>query len=80
MITYTVKKLKPKNTETMKILIVNSETAKSIWEDLGNIPVNDDGEIQEEFLGFQEGTDREDIWHWIEDTFNVSVVDLMGLS
>lgn len=37
-------------------------------------------EIEEEWHGFSVGTFREDIWHWFEETFNVSVAeDLMGL-
>lgn len=54
--------------------------AKPLWELLGYIPVDDYGNIQEEFLGFEIGTNREDIWHWFEDTFHLSVGDdLMGM-
>ena len=57
---------------------MNSElTAKEIWEKLGDIPVNDNGEIEEPFLEFEVGTDREDIWHWIEEEYDVRVYDLM---
>jgi len=37
------------------------------WEALGNLPVDDDGKIEQSFLHFPAGTDREDIWHWFED-------------
>lgn len=50
---------------------------RAIWEDLGQTPVNDDGQIEEIFGGFPAGTDREEIWHWIEATFDVSVHELM---
>ena len=61
------------------------EVAKGIWQELGDIPVNEDGEIEEEWntgmQWFSEGTDREEIWHWFEDFFNLSVAkDLMGLN
>jgi len=62
------------------------EVAKGIWQELGDVPVNEDGEIEEDWntgIGkfFFEGTDREDIWHWFEDFFNLSVAkDLMGLA
>ena len=37
-------------------------------------------ELEMEWHGFLIGTHREDIWHWFEETFNVSVAeDLMGL-
>lgn len=39
-----------------------------LWRLLGDIPVNDDGFIEESFLGFPVGTHREDIWHWFEDS------------
>lgn len=52
-----------------------TKQVQTIWEDLGNIPINDDGIIEEDFGGFPAGTDREDIWHWIEATFNISVHD-----
>lgn len=58
------------------------EEAKKLWEKLGDIPVDErEGQyIDEEFLDFPIGTDREDIWHWFESEFNVSVaVDLMNL-
>lgn len=36
--------------------------------------------IEAEWHGFAVGTYREDIWHWFEETFDVSVAeDLMGL-
>ena len=44
------------------------QTAKALWQELGNIPIN------------EEGTDRYDIWHWLEDKFDISIAkDLMGL-
>jgi len=52
--------------------------AKELWSQLGDIPVNDDGEIETPFLNFEAGTDREEIWHWFEETFDLSVAeDLM---
>ena len=54
-------------------------TVEDLWEKLGNIPVDDYGITDLQFLNFPPGTDREDIWHWFEDTFNVSVAKLMHL-
>lgn len=51
--------------------------AKDLWEKLGDIPVDVDGEIEEPFLDFEVGTDREEIWHWFEEKFNIRVYDLM---
>lgn len=53
------------------------DNIKSLWKSLGNVCVDEDGNIEENFLHFQIGTDREEIWDWFEETFNIRVVDLM---
>lgn len=54
------------------------QEAKSLWAEFGDIPVNEDGDIEEAFLDFPVGTDQLEIWHWFEDEFNLSVAeDLM---
>lgn len=51
-----------------------------LWKTLGDTPVNDDGDIEEAWHIFPVGTNREDIWQWFEEKFNLSVVkDLMRL-
>tara|TARA_R100001530_G_C4173008_1_gene117222 strand:+ start:107 stop:313 length:207 start_codon:yes stop_codon:yes gene_type:complete len=56
---------------------------KRLWAVLGNIPVNEDDEIEEAFVTddgyiFDVGTEKFDIWHWFEDRFDISVAyDLM---
>ena len=64
----------------------NLETAKKIWSDLGDIPVDEDDNLDVDFhikecgTTFEKGTDVTEIWHWFEDTFNISVAkDLMNL-
>ena len=47
--------------------------ALDIWQKLRDIPINDEDEIEEDFMHFPSETDRFEIWHWIEDTYNVSV-------
>lgn len=54
--------------------------AEEYWERLGNVLVNEDDEIEEEFDGYPPGTNKLEIWFDIEERFNVSVAkDLMGL-
>lgn len=56
------------------------QTAKALWEQLGNIPINEDEELDEDFMDFEKGTDRYEVWHWFEDKFDISIAkDLMGL-
>ena len=51
---------------------------ETFWNELGDIPVDDDGIIQESFLWWPKGTDREDIWHWFDEKYPGGVVTLLG--
>lgn len=52
---------------------------KDLWEEFGEVPMNPDTEeIEEPWKQFLPGTHREDIWHWFEEQFNISVAKLMG--
>ncbi len=58
------------------------EIAEALWSELGDIPINEDEELEEDFnpIGhyFGAGTDRYDVWQWFENYFNLSVAkDLM---
>ncbi len=56
----------------------NLKAVKVLWCKLSDIPINTNEEIEENFQHFNIGTHREEIWHWFEQTFNVSVAkDLM---
>ena len=60
-------------------LIYPAETLERFWAELGDIPVDNDGIIQESFLWWSKGTDREDIWHWFDEKYSGGVAKLMGL-
>lgn len=53
------------------------KTATILWEKLGDIPIDTDEQIKEEFLHFPVGTHRETIWHWFEEQFDLSINELM---
>lgn len=42
-------------------------TLNELWDKLGDIPVNNDDEIEEDFLGFPAGTSKFDVWHWFDE-------------
>ena len=48
-----------------------------LWDTLGDIPTDQDECIELPFLHFPIGTDLFTIWHWIEETYNVYVYDLL---
>lgn len=50
---------------------------EKLWEFFGGIPVNDNDEIEEEFLGFPEGVHKEDVWHWFDEKYPAGVCRLM---
>lgn len=54
------------------------KSAEELWNEFGDVPMNPETEcIEECWYGFSAGTHREDIWHWFEETFHVSVHNLM---
>lgn len=59
-------------------ILVSPESLETFWNELSDIPVDDYGIIQESFLWWPEGTDREDIWHWFDEKYPDGVVKLMG--
>jgi hypothetical protein len=57
------------------------EKAKALWGLFGDIPIDNMDCIESPFENFPVGTDRFEIFHWFEETFNLSVAkDLMKLS
>lgn len=61
------------------VVFKTSEILEKYWAELGDISVDDDGIIQESFLWWPKGTDREDIWHWFDEKYSGGVAKLMGL-
>ena len=56
----------------------NLEIARYLWDEFGEVPIDDNDKITCEWRSFKKGTNRFDIWHWLEDFFDVSVEkDLM---
>ena len=42
-------------------------TLKELWERFSKVPVNNDDEIEENFLLFEAGTSKFDVWHWFDE-------------
>jgi len=54
------------------------QAAKKLWEELGDVPVDEDDDLEEDWKHFPAGTNKFEVWQWFEDKFNVSVAkDLM---
>lgn len=42
-----------------------------VWEALGDVPIDENENIESVFLQFEIGTGKYDIWHWIEEKYNI---------
>ena len=40
---------------------------QELWNELSDIPVNENDEIEEDFPDFPSGTDKFDVWHWFDE-------------
>ncbi len=55
------------------------EELKKLWEEFGNIPVNEDDEIEEYFHIFPVGTPKLDVWLWFDGELPNGIVQDFGL-
>lgn len=46
---------------------VRLATLPELWKKFGDIPINNDDEIEEDFLSFPAGTSRFEVWHWFDE-------------
>ena len=59
---------------------LRDDDAESLWHEFGDVPMDPETEcIEQDWHGFKAGTHREDIWHWFEEAYSVSVARLMGV-
>lgn len=62
----------------MKTLRERDAELELLWKQFEDVPMNPDTErIEEEFIGFPAGTDREDILHWFDERHSRGVVYLI---
>ena len=62
----------------METLSERDAVLESLWRQLADIPMNPETEKMEEpFMDFPVGTDREDIWHWFDERHSKGVVYLL---
>lgn len=47
-----------------------------LWDEFGNVSINENDEIEDNFLHFERFTSRFEVWEWFETTFDVSVTSL----
>ena len=67
---------KKRKQEPTKSTALAPEDLENLWEIFGDIPINDDDQIEEDFLGFEKGTNRFDVWHWFDERYPGGVIKL----
>ena len=50
---------------------------KKMWSEFGDIPVNDNDEIELDFDYWEKGTDRFDIWQWFDELLPNGISELI---
>ena len=72
--------LNPNRVEDMDTLKQRDDLLRKAFLDLADIPMDPETELLEEpFLHFPAGTNREDIWKWFDERYSKGVVDLLYL-
>lgn len=51
---------------------------EQLWECFGDVTVDTDDNIDVDFLVWEKGTDRFDIWHWFDEEHSKGVAVLSG--
>lgn len=60
-----------------KGFVMNETELKNLWNDFGDIPIDDEEKIEIPFIHFPIGTDRYDIWHWFDEELPNGLYELM---
>ena len=46
---------------------VNDREVEKLWEELEDVPVNENECLDCDWQGWNKGTHREEIWHWFDE-------------
>lgn len=57
--------------------LIDKTNPDKYWAMLGDIPCDEEYNeyIEEKFLHFEVGTNKNDIWHWFEEYFDICIGD-----
>lgn len=63
--------------DAMKEIVLDDEKLEYLWEEFGDVLIDDDEYILDDFIGFECGTHREEVWHWFDERYSGGVAKLM---
>lgn len=58
----------------------NDSELETLWKLFGDVTINNDDEIEEDFIDFPAGTYRFEIWHWFDELYSKGVKALTEVS
>lgn len=64
--------------EVVKGIVMDDSKLEYLWKKFGNVMIDDNECILEDFLGFAAGTFREEIWYWFDERYSKGVAGLMN--
>lgn len=56
---------------------LNDEVLDFLWEEFSDVLIDDDECILDDFIGFEAGTHREEVWQWFDERHSKGVAYLM---
>lgn len=63
--------------EVLRELVLDDEKLEFLWEQFGDVLIDDDECILDDFIGFECGTHREAVWQWFDKQHFKGVAALM---
>lgn len=60
-----------------KEIVLDDEVLEYLWEEFGDVLIDDNECILDDFIGFKRGTHREEVWHWFDIHHSKGVSFLM---
>lgn len=60
--------------DTEKEIVMTDKVVEFLWKEFGGIPIDDDECILDDFMGFDYGMHREEVWRWFDDNYSAGGV------
>ena len=59
---------------------MNKESIEVLWDEFGDVCIDDDECIDSSFCGWEFGTPRDEIWHWFDAQYSQwgGIAELLG--
>lgn len=61
----------------VKEMVLDNEKLEFLWEEFGDVLIDDEECILDDFIGFECGTHRETVWQWFDRYHSKGVASLM---